>query len=277
MSRPSGRGNDRGEGARPEPPKPEGRPGGRGDGEMRAVTIETGVSRYAEGSVMIAQGETRVLCTVSIEDRVPPFLKGTGTGWVTAEYGMLPRSTHTRSPREAARGKQGGRTMEIQRLIGRALRSVVDLTAFGERTFTLDCDVIQADGGTRCASITGSCVALALAFAKVADQHFLRKWPLRETLAAVSVGRQNGKSLLDLCYEEDSSAQVDCNLVGTRSGRFVEIQGTAEKEPFTREDLDELLRIGGAGLSALFEIQRAAIEPAVEKLKLDESAFRRRE
>ena len=277
MSRPSGRGNDRGEGARPEPPKPEGRPGGRGDAEMRAVTIETGVSRYAEGSVMIAQGETRVLCTVSIEDRVPPFLKGTGTGWVTAEYGMLPRSTHTRSPREAARGKQGGRTMEIQRLIGRALRSVVDLTAFGERTFTLDCDVIQADGGTRCASITGSCVALALAFAKVADQHFLRKWPLRETLAAVSVGRLNGKSLLDLCYEEDSSAQVDCNLVGTRSGRFVEIQGTAEKEPFTREDLDELLRIGGAGLSALFEIQRAAIEPAIEKLKLDENAFRRRE
>jgi ribonuclease PH len=250
---------------------------GRRDDEMRPVTIETGVSRYAEGSVMIAQGETRVLCTVSIEDRVPPFLKGSGTGWVTAEYGMLPRSTHTRSPREAARGKQGGRTMEIQRLIGRALRSVVDLTAFGERTFTLDCDVIQADGGTRCASITGSCVALALAFAKVSDQHFLRKWPLRETLAAVSIGRQNGASMLDLCYEEDSSAQVDCNLVGTRSGRFVEIQGTAEKEPFTREDLDELLRLGGVGLSALFEIQRAVIEPAIEKLKLDEKVFRRRE
>jgi ribonuclease PH len=250
---------------------------GRRDDEMRPVTIETGVSRYAEGSVMIAQGETRVLCTVSIDDRVPPFLKGTGTGWVTAEYGMLPRSTHTRSPREAARGKQGGRTMEIQRLIGRALRSVVDMTAFGERTFTLDCDVIQADGGTRCASITGSCVALALAFAKVSDQHFLRKWPLRETLAAVSIGRHNGTSRLDLCYEEDSSAQVDCNLVGTRSGRFVEIQGTAEKEPFTREELDELLRIGGAGLSALFEIQRAAIEPAIEKLKLDEKVFRRGE
>jgi ribonuclease PH len=167
--------------------------------------------------------------------------------------------------------------MEIQRLIGRALRSVVDMTAFGERTFTLDCDVIQADGGTRCASITGSCVALALAFAKVSDQHFLRKWPLRETLAAVSIGRHNGTSRLDLCYEEDSSAQVDCNLVGTRSGRFVEIQGTAEKEPFTREELDELLRIGGAGLSALFEIQRAAIEPAIEKLKLDEKVFRRGE
>jgi len=226
---------------------------------------------------MIAQGETRVLCTASIDDKVPPFLKGSGTGWVTAEYGMLPRSTHTRSPREAARGKQGGRTMEIQRLIGRALRSVVDLTAFGERTFTLDCDVIQADGGTRCAAITGSCVALAHAFAKVADQHFLRKWPLHETLAAVSVGRHNGATMLDLCYEEDSSAQVDCNLVGTASGRFVEIQGTAEREPFSRGDLDELLRFGAAGLSALFEIQRAAIEPAVEMLKLDESVFRRRE
>lgn len=276
MSRGNGKGlAGRGDAPRPETPRPEGRADGRGENELRTVTIETGVSRYAEGSVMIAQGETRVLCTVSIEDRVPPFLKGTGTGWVTAEYGMLPRSTHTRSPREAARGKQGGRTMEIQRLIGRALRSVVDLTAFGERTFTIDCDVIQADGGTRCASITGSCVALALAFAKVSDQHFLRKWPLRETLAAVSIGRQNGMTLLDLCYEEDSSAQVDCNLVGTRSGRFVEIQGTAEKEPFTREDLDELLRIGGEGLAALFEIQRAAIEPAVEKLKLDEKAFRR--
>jgi ribonuclease PH len=225
---------------------------------------------------MIAQGETRVLCTVSIEDRVPPFLKNTGTGWVTAEYGMLPRSTHTRSPREAARGKQGGRTMEIQRLIGRALRSVVDLTAFGERTFTLDCDVIQADGGTRCASITGACVALALAFAKVSDQHFLRKWPMRETLAAISVGRQNGAALLDLCYDEDSSAQVDCNLVGTVGGTFVEIQATAEKEPFSREDLDDFLRLGGAGLAELAQIQRAAIEPSIEKLRLDENAFRRR-
>jgi len=252
----------------------------RGDGrrpdELRPVTIETGVSRYAEGSVLIAQGETRVLCTVSIEDRVPPFLKNSGTGWVTAEYGMLPRSTHTRSPREAARGKQGGRTMEIQRLIGRALRSVVDMTAFGERTFTLDCDVIQADGGTRCASITGACVALALAFAKVSDQHFLRKWPMRETLAAISVGRQRETALLDLCYEEDSSAQVDCNLVGTVGGTFVEIQATAEKEPFSRGDLEDFLRLGGSGLAALAEIQRAAIEPAIEKLRLDENVFRRR-
>jgi ribonuclease PH len=248
---------------------------GRREDQLRPVTIETGISRYAEGSVLIAQGQTRVLCTASVEDRVPPFLKNTGTGWVTAEYGMLPRSTHTRSPREAARGKQGGRTMEIQRLIGRALRSVVDLTAFGERTFTLDCDVLQADGGTRCASITGSCVALALAFAKVADQHFLRKWPMRETLAAISVGRQNGSSMLDLCYEEDSSAQVDCNLVGTASGTFVEIQATAEKEPFSRVDLDDFLRLGASGLTTLFELQRAAIEPAIEPLHLDPSIFLR--
>ncbi len=249
---------------------------GRRDDQLRPVSIETGVSRYAEGSVLIVQGDTRVLCTVSIEDRVPPFLKNTGTGWVTAEYGMLPRSTHTRSPREAARGKQGGRTMEIQRLIGRALRSVVDMTAFGERTFTIDCDVIQADGGTRCASITGACVALAHAFAKVSDQHFLRKWPMRETLAAISVGRQNGTPMLDLCYEEDSSAQVDCNLVGTVTGTFVEIQATAEKEPFSRADLEDFLRLGASGLTDLAEIQRAAIDPAVEKLKLDEKIFRRR-
>ena len=275
MSRAGGRGQ--------APPAEKDAPradGLRGDGrrpdELRPVTIETGVSRYAEGSVLIAQGETRVLCTVSIEDRVPPFLKNSGTGWVTAEYGMLPRSTHTRSPREAARGKQGGRTMEIQRLIGRALRSVVDMTAFGERTFTLDCDVIQADGGTRCASITGACVALALAFAKVSDQHFLRKWPMRETLAAISVGRQRETALLDLCYEEDSSAQVDCNLVGTVGGTFVEIQATAEKEPFSRGDLEDFLRLGGSGLAALAEIQRAAIEPAIEKLRLDENVFRRR-
>ena len=249
---------------------------GRREDQLRPVTFETGISRYAEGSVLIAQGQTRVLCTASVEDRVPPFLKNTGTGWVTAEYGMLPRATHTRSPREAARGKQGGRTMEIQRLIGRALRSVVDLTAFGERTFTLDCDVLQADGGTRCASITGSCVALAHAFAKVADQHFLRKWPMRETLAAISVGRQNGTAMLDLCYEEDSSAQVDCNLVGTASGKFVEIQGTAERDPFSRGDLDDFLRLGASGLATLFELQRAAIEPVIEPLRLDESVFLRR-
>ncbi|HWC64900.1 MAG TPA: ribonuclease PH [Thermoanaerobaculia bacterium] len=248
---------------------------GRRPDELRTVSIETGVSRYAEGSALVVFGETRVLCTVSIDEKIPPFLKGTGTGWVTAEYGMLPRATHTRSAREAAKGKQGGRTMEIQRLIGRALRSVVDLTAFGERTFTLDCDVLQADGGTRCASITGACVALAAAFAKVADQHFLRKWPMRETVAAVSVGRHGGAALLDLCYEEDSAAEVDCNVVGTASGRFVEIQGTAEKEPFSKKDLDEMLRLGSGGLASLFSIQKAAIEPAVAGLGLSEDAFRR--
>ena len=260
---------------REESPAPEGRGDGRRPDELRPVTIETGASRWAEGSALIVQGETRVLCTVSIEDKVPPFLKGTGTGWVTAEYGMLPRATHTRSAREAARGKQGGRTMEIQRLIGRALRSVVDLTAFGERTFTLDCDVLQADGGTRCASITGACVALAAAFAKVADQHFLRKWPLRESLAAVSVGRKDGEALLDLRYDEDSSAEVDCNIVGTATGKFVEIQGTAEKAPFTREHLDEFLVLGSAGLASLFEIQRAAVEPLIAGLRLSEEAFKR--
>ena len=257
-------------------PRTDGR---RGDGrlpdELRPVEIQTGASRWAEGSALITQGETRVLCTVSIEDKVPPFLKGTGTGWVTAEYGMLPRATHTRSAREAAKGKQGGRTMEIQRLIGRALRSIVDLTAFGERTFTLDCDVLQADGGTRCASITGACVALACAFARVADQHFLRNWPMRETVAAVSVGRHEGAALLDLRYDEDSAAEVDCNLVGTKSGRFVEIQGTAEKEPFSKEHLDEFVRLGSVGLALLFEIQRAAIDPAIAGLGLSETAFRR--
>jgi ribonuclease PH len=260
---------------RDERAAPASRADGRAADDLRAVRIETGASRWAEGSALITQGETRVLCTVSIDDKIPPFLKGTGTGWVTAEYGMLPRATHTRSAREAAKGKQGGRTMEIQRLIGRALRSVVDLTAFGERTFTLDCDVLQADGGTRCASITGACVALAAAFAKVADQHFLRRWPMRETVAAVSVGRRDGAGLLDLAYDEDSTAEVDCNLVGTASGKFVEIQGTAEKTPFSKDDLDGFLRLGSQGLAALFEIQRAAIEPAVAGLGLSEEAFRR--
>ena len=253
----------------------EGRGDGRAASELRPVAIETGASRWAEGSALITQGETKVLCTVSVEDKVPPFLKGSGTGWVTAEYGMLPRATHTRSAREAAKGKQGGRTMEIQRLIGRALRSVVDLTAFGERTFTLDCDVLQADGGTRCASITGACVALACAFAKVADQHFLRSWPVRELVAAVSVGRHEKTALLDLRYEEDSAAEVDCNIVGTASGRFVEIQGTAEREPFTRKDLDEFVELGNGGLASLFAIQRGAIEPAIAELHLSEEKFRR--
>ena len=249
---------------------------GRGPAQLRPISIETGVSRYAEGSALIVQGQTKVLCTASIEDKVPPFLKNSGTGWVTAEYGMLPRSTHTRSAREAARGKQGGRTLEIQRLVGRALRSVVDLKAFGERTFTLDCDVLQADGGTRCAAITGSCVALALAFAKVAGNHFFRNWPLRETLAAVSVGRGNRTALLDLCYEEDSTAQVDCNIVGTASGRFVEIQTTAEQEPFSRPDLDEMISLASRGLAEIFEVQWKVLAPVLEPLKISEKSFFRR-
>ena len=249
---------------------------GRGPAQLRPISIETGVSRYAEGSALITQGQTKVLCTASIEEKVPPFLKNSGTGWVTAEYGMLPRSTHTRSAREAARGKQGGRTMEIQRLVGRALRSVVDLKAFGERTFTLDCDVLQADGGTRCASITGACVALALAFAKVAGNHFFRNWPMRETLAAVSVGRGNGVALLDLCYEEDSSAQVDCNIVGTASGRFVEVQTTAEQEPFARAELDEMISLASQGLAEIFDTQWRVLEPVLSPLKIPEKSFFRR-
>jgi ribonuclease PH len=251
------------------------RPDGRGAAELRAARIETGVSRHAEGSALITLGETRVLCTASVEERTPPFLKGTGTGWVTAEYGMLPRATHTRSAREAARGKQGGRTMEIQRLVGRALRGVVDLTAFGERTVTLDCDVLQADGGTRCAAITGACVALAHAFARLAPEPIFRNWPLRETVAAVSVGRRGGAALLDLAYEEDSSAEVDFNVVGTASGLFVELQGTAERAPFSREDLDGLLELAGAGLSRLLELEREAIEPALSGLGVSETDFKR--
>jgi len=249
---------------------------GRTPSQLRPISIEAGVSRYAEGSVLITQGETKVFCTATLEEKVPPFLKNSGTGWVTAEYGMLPRSTHTRSAREAARGKQGGRTMEIQRLVGRALRSVVDLKAFGERTFTLDCDVLQADGGTRCAAITGSCVALALAFAKVAGNHFFRNWPLRETLAAVSVGRGNGAALLDLCYEEDSTAQVDCNIVGTATGKFVEVQTTAEKEPFSRAELDEMLSLASLGLEEIFEAQWHVLEPVLAPLKIPEKSFFRK-
>jgi ribonuclease PH len=249
---------------------------GRDSGQLRPISIETGVSRYAEGSALVVQGQTKVICMASLEEKVPPFLKNTGTGWVTAEYGMLPRSTHTRSAREAARGKQGGRTMEIQRLVGRALRGVVDLKAFGERTFTLDCDVLQADGGTRCAAITGSCVALALAFAKVAGNHFFRNWPLRETLAAVSVGRNDGTALLDLCYEEDSSAQVDCNIVGTASGKFVEIQTTAEQAPFSKPEFDQMLSLASLGLAEIFDAQWQVLEPVLSPLKIPEKDFFRR-
>ena len=235
---------------------------------MRPVSIETGTLKHAEGSALIALGSTRVLCAASVEERVPAFLKGTGSGWVTAEYGMLPRATHTRSAREAATGRQGGRTHEIQRLIGRSLRSVTELRGLGERTITLDCDVLEADGGTRCAAITGACVALAMALAKLARGGLIPRWPLRETVAATSVGICAGQTVLDLAYEEDSEADVDCNVVGTASGLFVEIQGTAERRPFTQERLDELLALARRGLSALSRLQEEVLAPHLEGLDL---------
>ena len=226
---------------------------------MRAVTIDTGTIPHAEGSASIALGDTRVLCVASVEDRVPPFLKGSGSGWVTAEYGMLPRATHTRSPREAAVGRQGGRTQEIQRLIGRSLRSVTELRGLGERTITLDCDVLQADGGTRCAAITGACVALAMALGKLVRERTIPRWPLRETVAATSVGVCAGQAVLDLAYAEDSEADVDFNVVGTASGLFVELQGTAERRPFSEEKLGELLALARKGLTKLAALQEEVL------------------
>src|SRR5215467_9651131 len=211
---------------------------GRAPGQMRPVSIETGVSRHAEGSALVSFGDTRVLCAASVEDRVPAFLKGTGSGWVTAEYGMLPRATHTRSAREAAAGRQGGRS----------LRSVTELRGIPERTITLDCDVLQADGGTRCAAITGACVALAIALAKLLRQGTLPRWPMRDTVAAVSAGICAGQAVLDLAYEEDSEAEVDCNFVGTATGAFVEVQATAERRPFSQERLFNLLALAHQGL-----------------------------
>ena len=236
------------------------RPDGRMPGQLRPVSIQTGVARHAEGSALIALGDTHVLCAASVEERVPPFLKGSGSGWVTAEYGMLPRATHTRSSREAAQGRQGGRTHEIQRLIGRSLRSVTELRGLGERTITLDCDVLQADGGTRCASITGACVALAMALARLVREQKVPRWPLRETVAAISVGICAGQAVLDLGYAEDAEADVDCNVVGTASGAFVEIQGTAERRPFSDDQLGELLALAKAGLALLRDVQDAALE-----------------
>jgi len=241
----------------PGPPRPD----GRKPSEMRTVKIETGVSRHAEGSALITLGDTRVLCAASVEERVPNFLKGSGGGWVTAEYGMLPRATHTRSAREAAVGKQGGRTLEIQRLIGRSLRSVTELRGLGERTITLDCDVLQADGGTRTAGITGACVALSIALARLVREEKIPRWPLRETVAAVSVGICAGQAVLDLGYEEDSEADVDFNVVATASGAFVELQGTAERRPFSEEGLAELLALARKGLKRLAAAQEEALAP----------------
>ena len=233
----------------------------RAPDELRPTTITPNFTIHAEGSVLIAVGNTKVICTASIEDKVPPFLRNSGKGWVTAEYGMLPRATSTRSGREAAAGKIGGRTMEIQRLIGRSMRSVVKLEQLGERTLYLDCDVIQADGGTRCASITGAFVALVLAFDKLKQAGQLKSLPITDYVAAVSVGVVGGMPLLDLAYEEDSKADVDMNIVKTSDGRFIEIQGTAEAEPFGSDALNGLLALADKGINDLIDMQRAIVGP----------------
>ncbi|MGH8227801.1 MAG: ribonuclease PH [Steroidobacteraceae bacterium] len=235
------------------------RPSGREAGELRAVRLTPRYTKHAEGSVLAEFGDTRVLCTASIEDSVPPFLRGKGKGWITAEYGMLPRSTHTRSAREAARGKQSGRTQEIQRLIGRSLRAAVDLQALGERTVTLDCDVLQADGGTRTASITGAYVALAEGCERLVRRGALPASPLHGQVAAVSVGIVGGVPVLDLDYAEDSEAETDMNVVMNNGGAFIEIQGTAEGHAFRRHELDALLELARNGIEQLFALQARAL------------------
>ena len=234
------------------------RPSGRAPDALRDISFTTGFARHAEGSCLIRMGGTEVLCAASVEGRVPPFLRGKGEGWVTAEYGMLPRATHTRGDREAARGKQSGRTQEIQRLIGRSLRAVVDRKALGEMTVTLDCDVLNADGGTRCAAITGAWVALSLALAKLVESRVIAQSPLTGQVAAVSCGLVDGAAVLDLDYAEDSQADADANFVLTESG-IVEIQGTAERAPFSDGQFAELMRLARLGTGRLYELQRAAL------------------
>lgn len=232
---------------------------GRQPAELRPVRITRNYTKHAEGSVLIEVGDTKVICTASVEDRAPLFLKGEGKGWVTAEYGMLPRATGVRTQREAARGKIGGRTYEIQRLIGRSLRAVVDLTVLGERTIWLDCDVIQADGGTRTASITGAFIAMADAVFKLIEQGALSRMPITDYIAATSVGRLDGEVILDLCYEEDSAAEVDMNVVMTGSGRFVELQGTGEEASFTRQEVNSMIDLASRGISDLIACQKEAL------------------
>ncbi|MBI3181541.1 MAG: ribonuclease PH [Myxococcales bacterium] len=231
----------------------------RGPMDLRPVKLLPGVAMHAEGSVQVEFGHTRVMVTCSVEDRVPPHLVGTGSGWVTAEYGMLPRATHQRTQREAAKGKQGGRTMEIQRLIGRSLRAALEVRALGPRTLTLDCDVLQADGGTRTASITGAYVALALAARRLKENKVLSVMPAISPVAAVSVGMVGGEVRVDLDYEEDSAAEVDMNLVALEGGRLVEVQGTAEHKPFDRRQLDAMLDAGLAAIGKLVELQRKVL------------------
>jgi ribonuclease PH len=235
------------------------RPSGRAPDALRALRLERGFTKHAEGSVLVAFGDTQVLCTASVESKVPPFLRGAGRGWLTAEYGMLPRSTHTRSEREAARGKQSGRTQEIQRLIGRSLRAVFDLERLGERTITLDCDVLQADGGTRTAAITGAFVAAHDAVSRLLARGEITTSPVRDFVAAVSVGIYEGTPVLDLDYAEDASCDTDLNVVMTGAGGFVEVQGTAEGEAFTRAQMDALLDLAGVGIGRLVQAQRAAL------------------
>jgi ribonuclease PH len=235
------------------------RPSGRAPDQLRPISIQRGFTKHAEGSVLICFGDTRVLCTASVEEKVPGFLRGKGEGWLTAEYGMLPRSTHDRMQREAARGGQGGRTMEIQRLIGRSLRACVDRAALGERTITLDCDVLQADGGTRTAAITGAYVALVDAIGSLKKRGVIKRDPVVGAVAAVSVGIVNGVPVLDLDYAEDASCDTDMNVVMNDGGGFIEIQGTAEGHAFRREELDALLVLAGKGVNELCELQRQAL------------------
>ena len=236
------------------------RPSGRAANELRDVRFEVGYTRHAEGSVLSQFGDTRVLCTASVEERVPHFLRGNGQGWVTAEYGMLPRSTNTRMAREASRGRQSGRTLEIQRLIGRSLRAIMDLRALGERTITLDCDVLQADGGTRTASISGAYVALQMAVASLIKSGVLKGSPVHGQVAAVSVGIYRGVPVLDLDYAEDSSAETDMNVVMNDAGSFVEVQGTAEGHAFRRDELDSLLDLAAEGVRVICEVQNRALD-----------------
>ena len=235
------------------------RPSGRAVDELRRISLEPGVSKHAEGSCLVSFGDTKVLCTASVEERVPPFLRNTGRGWVTAEYGMLPRSTGSRTDREAARGRQSGRTQEIQRLIGRSLRAVTDLTLLGERQVILDCDVLQADGGTRTAAITGAYVALHLALQKMLADRLIAALPLTDQVAAVSCGIYDGEPVLDLDYAEDSTAEADSNFVLTRAGGIIEVQGTAEKKPFTQAQFLTLMKLARQGVASLTTLQRTTL------------------
>ena len=235
------------------------RPSGRQPDQLREVQIQRNYTCHAEGSVLVTFGNTKVICTASVEDGVPRFLKGQGQGWVTAEYGMLPRATGTRNDREAARGKQNGRTLEIQRLIARSLRAAVDLKALGENTIYIDCDVIQADGGTRCASITGGCVALVDALTFLLNSNRIKNDPLKRLVAAISVGVYKGTPVLDLDYPEDSGAETDMNVIMTQHGGLVEVQGTAEKEPFKRSEMDAMMDLAEKGMKELFQLQQKAL------------------